>query len=892
MNDVLSRSSLFVALCFVVACSRSVGPGDDDAGMDGDAEVRFVPVGVETVAPAQVAAGDIVLVHCLLLDALGESNVPLPDQSYFVRVDPEDSIAFGDDGTTIIARRAGEVAVTCVFPSLGLVDASPAIVGISPGPIAAVEAHVDTDAIVAGQSVTTSCTGVDAYGNAVEVTDPVIAVDPPAAGNVVALDVVTFARSGLYDVRCDVAGATSRSVRVEVRPDLPASLVIALSPNETVYAVGQVITLERIVADRFGNRIDDVPVPVTHDAAMGQSIGEGRVRFLADGTYTLTATVTPPTQDDIPLTASVMVTVDSSGPVIGCGSPANAAILNQAPGSSVTFNGTVSDASGVASVRVNGTNVAVNGSGGFSRAITSVFGINFVEVAATDTNGVETTRLCSFLLADQWAPPNASLYNDTVALRLAQAAIDDGNRSAPINSLGDILHAVLNSNGLRTTLHNALLAANPLKPNACDQNVCVPIVGCACVLRSEVTYLNSQINGPNTAQLTLVNGGVQANVVLRDVRVQLRIRGSVVGIGYDTTGWATISSVTIGLIFDTALAGGRPRVTVRPGSVSTSVGSISTSFSGIDGALINIGVTIANGTVRNLVSNLLTSYVRDNFNAVLDSVLGNLNIDSLGTAFSVPRLDGSGSVNLAFGISFSSLGASASRMLFGIGTRLSGPSAHARPTLGTPIPTGTVLLDPSTTSAAAVSVHVGVIGQALHALWRAGFFDVTLDAGDVPGLPAGVTAQLTTRLPPAVRLVGSRIELSLGAADLRLTYPALFATPIDAAVGIRASMRVALVGNDLVFDDFTIDDLRFSTSSTNLDAMTRDTVEDLLERILGRIVGRALNDALPAIPIPSFALPASLGQFGLPTGVSVGVTSPSLGTSARHFTLSGGFGLR
>lgn len=887
-----SRIAVTLLLFLLTACSRSVSQ-DDDAGTDAaaDGTIPFVPVGADTVVPAMAAAGDEVQAHCLLLDENGESHVPTAEQYYYLRVDPEASVTFDmEDPTKITPRVAGAISVTCVFPGLGLTDVTPSLITITPGAPAFVEAHLDRDSIVAGESVVATCTALDAHGNVVADVSPGLRVDPEAAGNTVDAMSATFERAGMYDVSCDLAGAESRSVRLEVVPALPASLVIALSPNEPVYEVGQVITLERIVEDRYGNRIDNVPAPVTHNAAMGQTIGDGRVRFLADGTYTLTATVGLPTESGVPLTASVMVNVDSSGPVIGCGSPANAAILNQTPSGNVTFNGTVSDASGVASVRVNGVGVALAGDGSFSRSIPIGFGINFVDVSATDTNGVETTRVCSFLVADTWAHPT-NITNDMVSLKLNQAAVDDNNRNPPINSMSDLLNAVLNSQGLRDTLHTALSNANPLKPSACDSQTCT-FLGCVCWLRSEVRYVQSQLNGPNTAQLTLVNNGLGAVVSMSNVRVRLRIRGTVVGINYDTEGWATISNVTVRLTFDTAINAGRPRVTVRPGSVMTTVGSISTDFSGIDGALINIGVSIANGTVRDLVSNLLTSYVRDNFNSVLDGVLGNLDIDSLGASFNVPRLDGAGSVALSFGINFSTLTSSTSRMLFGLGTRISAPAAHARPTLGTPMEPGAALLDPSTGQPAAVAVHVAVLGQALHALWRAGFFDVTLDSGDVPGLPAGVTAQLTPLLPPAVRIVSGRLQLSIGAAQLRLTYPALFAQPIDLALGVRASMAISLVGNDLNFTDFQISELRFSTTSVNLDAATRDQVQSVLTRILGRVVGSALNSALPAIPIPSFELPASLSQFGLPAGASVGITSPGLTNGGRHFTLTGGFGIR
>ena len=115
--------------------------------------------------------------------------------------------------------------------------------------------------------------------------------------------------------------------------------------------------------------------------------------------------------------------------------------------------------------------------------------MNFVDIAAVDGTGREATRTCAFLVASQWAPEAGALAG-SVSLRLRQAAVDDGSRAGAIDSLADVLDRVLQSSGLRSTLHSALLAANPLKPSSCDQSV----LG-ICVLRSEVIYLDSQLIG-------------------------------------------------------------------------------------------------------------------------------------------------------------------------------------------------------------------------------------------------------------------------------------------------------------------------------------------------------------------------------------------------------------
>jgi Glucodextranase, domain B len=890
-----SRNLVSLAFSSLLPLSLlATGCGDADAPPsltepDGGEDPLFVAVGADTIAPEAVTAGERLMVKCLLEGENGEFVTPTASQVAVVRIDPEDSVMPTDDGD-FIAVRSGQVSAACGFRSLSIIDKTPAVIRIDHGPPFAVATVLDKDTMIAGQMFTATCNAVDAYGNSIPDVVPELLASPLEDGNVITENTGIFERSGVYDIACNLPGASTQAARLEVLHDLPASLLVSINPNETVYEVGQVINMTRTVTDRFNNPIDDVPVPVTYSGGgNGQSVGDGNVRFLADGTYTMTATVAPPTQGDIPLSASVQVLVDSSGPAISCENPLNAAIFTQTPGTNIVFQGRVTDLSGVSNVRVNGATVTVAANGSFTRTVTTTFGINFVDIAATDTNGVETTRLCSFLVAGSWVAPAATLAN-AVSLQMRQAAIDDGTRNSSITSLADLLHGALNSAALRNQLHGALTAANPLKPNACDSQTCT-FLGCVCWVRSEVTYQDTRLDGSESVSMSLVNGGIGGNVSITNAQVRLRVRGAIIGIGFDTSGWVTFASLGVGLVFDTYLSGGRPKVSVRPGSVSASVGSISTDFSGLDGAIINLVASIANGLLRDAVRGLVVGFVQNNLNGVLDGILGGLDISNLGATFNVPRLSGGAPIPMTFGVQFSSLSASTARALFGIGTRITAPPAHGRSTLGTPIPAGGVLLDPSTTTPLAVGVHISLLGQALHALWQAGFFDVTMSNAQIPSLPAGFSVQLTTFLPPAAQIVNGRVQLSIGAARLLLTYPALFAQPLDAWLGMRASMRVNLVGNDLSFDDFRIDELRMSTS-LDLDTANRDIIEDLLTDVLTRIVSRALNDALPAIPIPTFQLPPWLSDYGLPGGQTLGVTNPALSTLALHFALSGGFGVR
>lgn len=890
------KTSKLGALAIVLtACGGGGGtPMEVDGGffLD-DGGVRPIdipnPVLVQTTAPAEVRAGDLINVSCLILDESGDPY-SAAGRSPRIRVAPEASVV--TDGGEIVAAIAGEVEVSCAFPDLMLTDESPAIVRILPGPAASVTTTIDRAQIVAGESITVTCDVVDAYGNAVTDASPSVISSPTDPGNTVDGLVGTFTRAGIYEVACELPGATATTERVEVLPALPAALALSKVPDQPVYATGQVIEVAAVVTDRFDNVVSDAVVDMVSAPAADATLGGNRFRYFSDGTYLVTATVAPPTQDDLPLTGQVTIVVNGSGPQIQCTGPRDGDMVVAAPGSTITVTGTVDDASGISEVRVNGNLATVDG-GSFRSSVTTEFGINFVDVVARDSFGTESTTTCAFLASARYEDPGATL-GDVVSLKLRQEAIDDGVRTDGLDSLNDLLHTVLNSDGLLVQLDTALTAANPLKPNGCDQRV----FG-ICVFRSEIRYVSSggqagtgiELNGTRTSTLQLVDGGLRATVRVDELRVRLNISGTL-----SSTGWAIFRNVDLGLTFDVRLDGGRPRITVRPGTVSVSIGDIDTNFSGLSGLIIDIVASLAEGTLRNLVQNLLRDYIQTSFNDVLDGVVSGLDISSLGSVLNVPRLDGSGNIPLSFGVGFSSVSTTTQRFLVGIGTRFTAPTAIARPTRGVAVPpgvaSGPLLDDPSVTQSTSVSVHSVLFNQVTHALWRAGLLQGRITGSGLGGgLPEGLVADLDGGLPPVATLFGDKAEIGIGSLNLSLVYPGLFDEPINVTLGARASTTVRLVGgSDLSFDAIIIDELFFSTQDVSLDAATRDVLERFLTTLVQSIVDRVLNDALPALPIPSFELPSSLTSYGIPAGTELGLRSPTLAIEPQHFVLRGNFG--
>jgi len=111
--------------------------------------------------------------------------------------------------------------------------------------------------------------------------------------------------------------------------------------------------------------------------------------------------------------------------------PAPNPVVEVAPGSPVLVSGTIADADGATSLMVNGVTMPLGRDGSFVVPVTSRYGLNHVAFEASDAARIVVrTGICSFLVADQFVDEGAPLAGG-VALRLGQAAIDDGDRTGP-----------------------------------------------------------------------------------------------------------------------------------------------------------------------------------------------------------------------------------------------------------------------------------------------------------------------------------------------------------------------------------------------------------------------------------------------------------------------------
>jgi hypothetical protein len=380
---------------------------------------------------------------------------------------------------------------------------------------------------------------------------------------------------------------------------------------------------------------------------------------------------------------------------------------------------------------------------------------------------------------------------------------------------------------------------------------------------------------------------LQADITLPNVALSVSACGTTCCIGGSTIE-VTASSITATVNFTLSLQGGLVRTAVS-GTPTVTVGSVSLNGSGFCGFLVNLLQSFFTGTVQSAVQSSLQSFIDSNIGPLLDQVTSSLNISTLAESFSVPRLDGTGNISLGFGLDFSSLTIDTTRALIGIGTKFTpGTTVVSRPSLGIAQELPAALLDPpgtSNTDPVGISAYEGLLNEMLHALWRGGFLQATLNIG-------GGTAIIDSWLPPVAAIDASNTAtLMLGGVSAMLTIPGVIDSPIQIMFGGNATATVTMNGNSLVFGSLNLQTLHVAFDVT-LSQSQRSAMETFLTSALQNVLGSALNNGLPAFPIPSFTLPASVSSYGLPGGAEIGIVDPVLSTSASHCVLDGQFGVR
>jgi hypothetical protein len=221
---------------------------------------------------------------------------------------------------------------------------------------------------------------------------------------------------------------------------VPSFVEVQLTPARAIYAPSTTVQLAGVVYDAEGAPMNGVELVWTTvpDAAATPGEDAGTWTLDAEGTVRFRACVRYPTDPRrIPCGERVIV-VDGAPPTIALTRPLPGAMLSGEDDALIRVNGRVIDTNGNLEVFVNGKRVVVGREGLFSAEITPVFGINHIDVIASDgLQTIEGRAALDVLWAPDYLPvdrvettpgevEHTLSLDDALSLQLRQGFLDDG----------------------------------------------------------------------------------------------------------------------------------------------------------------------------------------------------------------------------------------------------------------------------------------------------------------------------------------------------------------------------------------------------------------------------------------------------------------------------------
>lgn len=834
-------------------------------------------------------AGMPLTISCEVYDQF-EQIMPNLSTMAQIKIRPDEWQRIDAPSTHYIVQKAGEYEVNCELLTEGLRDNTPAIWQVSPNVPRYAQAILSDHQIQAGENLSLTCLLYDEFYNLTAApTNEIHWILSPNIEQIVRLDNDLYLETaGQYEISCHTDSVTeSTSESLEVLPASAYQILSAFDPPQSAYRIAEVIHWHVDVLDRFGNLIPNAPL--AYDLPDGiRNFGDQRLLGQTAGRYQVSVSVADGIMRETPLIASAELLIDDGLPTLRCVSP-SLSTMTRIQNTNIVAN--VADIAGLSELWIDDTLLTADEQGNFSKSVMPTWGLNLHQIRAIDALGNESSTFCAYFAADSYLAEGTKL-NDAVQLHLDDSAIDDGSPYQPIHSITDILRAMINSQGIISTVDSALRAMNPL------YNQCIVSTIFGCATRANVNYTNMTLTGPNTVTTTLLDGGLRINVQLNNLRIFARVQGSLVGIGINETGDIFTDRISIGISFNIRLVNGQPSVTVN-GQPSVTVGNISINFdSAILGTIFEVISNLFTGLIRDQITATLKTYLSTETDSILTNVLNSLDLSGIGLNLNLPNPATGGQINLNLAFALNRLETSAQRMRIGLSSQVTGSRAQNRPSAGIALPPQPALVDlvPGANKNVVGAAYSGFLNTCLHQIWRSGLFEVSENSAVLQGLvQSGARLSFAVLVPPALEFLPSvggqiRARIHLGPANGSFFYPGYLETSLNARFAMTILANVSIQADQILrFDGLTIENFHFALDQFALSEQSRLVIEEDLKGVMQTLVDTALNDALPSFPIPEFALPSSLSTIGIPRNTRLGVKQVVLERNGGHLQLRGVF---
>lgn len=829
-----------------------------------------VATSVETELSKNAAmAGELVTVTCTVKDQYG---APITSETK-VTVDPQPQGQV--KAAEVVIEQEGTYKVACQLIDGSLTDDTPEELVISGGTPTSIDTELQPAVAMAGQQVKILCKATDQFGNTLPVS--AVAQVNPSTDVIQNGDTLTSTKVGSYQVACALGGLVDDTpATLEITPGLPARMDLTADPAKPYYKREETILLERKIFDKYDNEIKsaNVKVDVTPD---GQEIDKSgypdSVAFKEDGIYKTKVSIDGKTEGDKPVEQELTLRVDGSGPDIVVTSPKRAEMRTGSK--TIAITGKVTDkVSDVTSLKVNGKTITVNAQGEFSTTMTAQWGLNLINVEATDKAGNTGYRAQSYLWSDKYHKYTSPRQAKAMVARLNKNAIDDGNRST-LNDLASILEKVINALDIDSYVPTTLVSGKYKIPPF------GPKVSYSVKKTGKITMGRRQI------RLTPQTGGVK--IWLRVEKVNAPLKGSAAG--FLNKSVTVVGDVEMNGELTMGYSNGKATVVVK--SISANVDKIKVNaFSGLFSFLNGLVTSALRGSIRKGLENAVKS-------ALPGPAADFLNGFKLNQSFNLPGALNNTTLTLDSGldtVAFDSAGG-----ILGLAGRITAQKGITDGKLGTPIRTNKQPTWSTTAYDFGVSFSHNFLNELFTRAWYAGALSVDMSdkikvngTSKLPIDPKGAKIKLTALLPPLVHpgTNGRPVDLAVGDLLVEITadvaglgkfdVTAYLSARFGANVGINANneLTFALDFKPSVFAIDVISVKGFSTGDLGEFSKVLQTIAPEISQFITAAV-------LKNLPLPTIDLSKIGGKYGIPPNTRLGINNGKVDATGDYLKVTG-----
>jgi hypothetical protein len=392
--------------------------GQDTGEADTAAEVELeLSLGLDQDS---VSAGTSVSYTVLLTDEDGEST-PVSDAT--LSSDLESELAV--DAASLKPLLAGTHTLVAAVRLDGEDMTAQAQLEVVPAAADWLDLTLGAEEVSAGELLSFTIVGEDAYGNALDVGAATVEADS------------TYVTVDTDTVRATLVGSYSLTASQDDQSDTEAWTVVP-GPAAAVYLrldeedleAGDSTAADIVVTDEFGNEVD-ADWTITAEGTGEATVDGDEISFETEGIFTITVTVDGTEIDD-----SISLTIDSSGPELYIDAPGRGTWTTE---TSLMFTGSLTDAvTGLSEFSIDGNPVSPGSDGDFSERVSLQYGINIIESIALDLDTPEPNRTSdvrAVLQASGWAS-TISYMSEGLIIRLNEG---DGGMGALSALAGDMI---------------------------------------------------------------------------------------------------------------------------------------------------------------------------------------------------------------------------------------------------------------------------------------------------------------------------------------------------------------------------------------------------------------------------------------------------------------------